>query len=52
MCRRAYKRRSKLMLSKLYDDRSGGQAGNEVAMGYLTKEITSLLHRNRDPAIA
>lgn len=41
-----------LMLSKLYDDRAGGKTDNEVAMGYLTKEITSLLHRDRDPAIA
>jgi hypothetical protein len=41
-----------LMLSKLYDDRNAGKTDNEVAMGYLTKEITSLLHRYRDPALA
>jgi hypothetical protein len=42
-----------LILSKLYDDRAGGEHDNpNVAMGYLTPEVTALLHRWRDPALA
>lgn len=41
-----------LMLSKLYDDRAAGVTDNEVAMGYLPKTVTSILHRYRDPALA
>jgi uncharacterized phage protein (predicted DNA packaging) len=41
-----------ILLSKLYDDRNAGATDNEVAMGYLPKTVTSLLHRFRDPALA
>lgn len=41
-----------IMLSKLYDDRAAGATDNEVAMGYLPKTATSILHRYRDPALA
>lgn len=41
-----------LMLEDLYDNRSAGEASNEVAMGYLPVKVTALLHRWRDPAIA
>lgn len=41
-----------IMLSKLYDDRAAGVTDNEVAMGYLPKTVTSILHRYRDPALA
>jgi uncharacterized phage protein (predicted DNA packaging) len=41
-----------IMLSKLYDDRAAGDTDNAVAMGYLPKTVTSLLHRYRDPALA
>lgn len=41
-----------IMLSKFYDDRAAGATDNEVAMGYLPKNVTALLHRFRDPALA
>lgn len=41
-----------IVLSKLYDDRNAGAPDNAVAMGYLPLAVTSLLHRDRDPAMA
>ena len=41
-----------MMLSRLYDDRNVGEEDNEIALGYLPKQITAILHRLRHPAIA
>jgi hypothetical protein len=41
-----------MMLGVLYEVRQAGATDNEVAMGYLPKEVTSMLHRFRDPALA
>jgi Phage gp6-like head-tail connector protein len=42
-----------MMLSQLYDDRNIGESDNpNVAMGYLTPQVTAILHRLRDPALA
>ncbi len=41
------------VLSKLYDDRNIGEENDErVALGYLTPQVTAILHRMRDPAVA
>lgn len=42
-----------MVLSKLYDDRSIGEEDTaNVATGYLTPQVTAILHRLRDPALA
>lgn len=42
-----------MVLSKLYDDRNVGEENDErVALGYLTPQVTAILHRLRDPAVA
>jgi hypothetical protein len=42
-----------MVLSQLYDDRNIGESDNpNVAMGYLTPQVTAILHRWRDPALA
>lgn len=42
-----------MVLSKLYDDRNVGEEDAEnVALGYLTLQVTAILHRMRDPALA
>jgi Phage gp6-like head-tail connector protein len=42
-----------MVLSKLYDDRNIGEEDNQnVALGYLTPQVTATLHRLRDPALA
>lgn len=42
-----------MVLSKLYDDRNIGEENDEnVALGYLTPQVTAILHRLRDPALA
>ena len=39
--------------SQLYDDRNIGESDNpNVAMGYLPPQVTAILHRLRDPAVA
>jgi hypothetical protein len=40
------------MLSRLYDDRDAGREDGDIALGYLPKAITAILHRWRDPALA
>lgn len=43
----------KIMLSMLFDDRNAGKSDNpSVAMGYMPPNVTALLHRHRDPALA
>lgn len=41
-----------MVLSKLYDDRNIGEEDGNVALGYLTLQVTSILHRLRHPALA
>ena len=42
-----------MVLSKLYDDRNiGEEDAQNVALGYLTPQVTAILHRMRDPAVA
>jgi hypothetical protein len=41
-----------MVLSKLYDDRNIGEEDSQVALGYLAPEVTAILHRLRDPALA
>jgi Phage gp6-like head-tail connector protein len=42
-----------MVLSKLYDDRNVGEENDErVALGYLSPQVTAILHRLRDPAVA
>ena len=42
-----------MVLSKLYDDRNIGEEDNQnVALGYLTPQVTAILHRLRTPALA
>jgi uncharacterized phage protein (predicted DNA packaging) len=42
-----------MQLSQLYDDRNVGESDNpNVAMGYLPPQVTAILHRMRDPAVA
>jgi hypothetical protein len=41
-----------IMLSRLYDDRDAGREDGDIALGYLPKAITAILHRWRDPALA
>lgn len=42
-----------MVLSQLYDDRNIGEEDDEnVALGYLTPQVTAILHRLRHPAVA
>ena len=41
-----------IMLSRLYDDRDAGREDGDIALGYLPKSVTAMLHRWRTPALA
>jgi len=41
-----------LTINWFYDDRAPGKPDEAIAMGYLPKAVTALLHRHRDPALA